>query len=144
MDNYEFQSEPENSFHENYNLYHDKRSQSFATAGFVLGLIAALTPYFVFTSLICGPLAIIFGLLSKGGEMTMDTKGKVAVILGIIGLVLTVLILLTGCIFLDTFFLLTWVLVFLNVVKLIFFPVEDVHLFSITFPFLYLIFLSMS
>ena len=76
MDNYEFQSEPENSFHENYNLYHDKRSQSFATARFVLGLIAALTPYFVFTSLICGPLAIIFGLLSKGGEMTMDTKGK--------------------------------------------------------------------
>ena len=78
MDNYGFQSEPENSFHENYNLYRDKRSQSFATAGFVLGLIAALTPYFVFTSLICGPLAIIFGLLSKGGEMTMDTKGKVA------------------------------------------------------------------
>ncbi len=96
MDNYEFQSEPENSFHENYNLYHDKRSQSFATAGFVLGLIAALTPYFVFTSLICGPLAIIFGLLSKGGEMTMDTKGKVAVILGIIGLVLTVLIMLVA------------------------------------------------
>ena len=96
MDNYGFQSEPENSFHENYNLYHDKRSQSFATAGFVLGLIAALTPYFVFTSLICGPLAIIFGLLSKGGEMTMDTKGKVAVILGIIGLVLTVLIILVA------------------------------------------------
>ena len=96
MDNYEFQSEPENSFHENYNLYHDKRSQSFATAGFVLGLIAALTPYFVFTSLICGPLAIIFGLLSKGGEMTMDTKGKVAVILGIISLVLTVLIMLVA------------------------------------------------
>ena len=96
MDNYEFQSEPENSFHENYNLYHDKRSQSFATAGFVLGLIAALTPYFVFTSLICGPLAIIFGLLSKGGEMTMDTKGKVAVILGIIGVVLTVLIMLVA------------------------------------------------
>lgn len=96
MDNYEFQSKPENSFHENYNLYHDKRSQSFATAGFVLGLIAALTPYFVFTSLICGPLAIIFGLLSKGGEMTMDTKGKVAVILGIIGLVLTVLIMLVA------------------------------------------------
>lgn len=96
MDNYGFQSEPENSFHENYNLYHDKRSQSFATAGFVLGLIAALTPYFVFTSLICGPLAIIFGLLSKGGEMTMDTKGKVAVILGIIGLVLTVLIMLVA------------------------------------------------
>lgn len=96
MDNYGFQSEPENSFHENYNLYHDKRSQSFATAGFVLGLIAALTPYFVFTSLSCGPLAIIFGLLSKGGEMTMDTKGKVAVILGIIGLVLTVLIILVA------------------------------------------------
>ena len=52
MDNYGFQSEPENSFHENYNLYRDKRSQSFATAGFVFGLIAALTPYFVFTSLI--------------------------------------------------------------------------------------------
>ena len=96
MNNYGFQSEPENSFHENYNLYHDKRSQSFATAGFVLGLITALTPYFVFTSLICGPLAIIFGLLSKGGEMTMDTKGKVAVILGIIGLVLTVLIILVA------------------------------------------------
>ena len=96
MNNYGFQSEPENSFHENYNLYHDKRSQSFATAGFVLGLIAALTPYFVFTSLNCGPLAIIFGLLSKGGEMTMDTKGKVAVILGIIGLVLTVLIMLVA------------------------------------------------
>ncbi len=59
-------------------------------------LSPALTPYFVFTSLICGPLAIIFGLLSKGGEMTMDTKGKVAVILGIIGLVLTVLIMLVA------------------------------------------------
>ena len=96
MDNYGFQSEPENSFHENYNLYRDKRSQSFCDRRICIRTHRALTPYFVFTSLICGPLAIIFGLLSKGGEMTMDTKGKVAVILGIIGLVLTVLIMLVA------------------------------------------------
>lgn len=37
MNNYGFQSEPENSFHENYNLYHDKRSQSFADRRICIG-----------------------------------------------------------------------------------------------------------
>lgn len=96
MDNYGFQSGPENSFDENYNLYRDKRSGAFATAGMVLGVIAVMTPYFVFTTMICSPLAIILGLLSKGGEMTMDTKGKTAVILGIIGLILLVFVLIVA------------------------------------------------
>lgn len=68
MNNYGFQSEPENSFHENYNLYHDKRSQSFATAGFVLGLIAALTPYFVFTSLSADRLPLFSVCCPKAGK----------------------------------------------------------------------------
>lgn len=96
MNNYGFQSGPENSFDENYNIYRDKHSNSFATAAIVFGIIAVTTPYFVVTTMICGPLAIIFGLLSKGGEMTMDARGKTAVILGIISLILMALILIVA------------------------------------------------
>lgn len=65
-----------------------------ATVAIVLSVIGLVTPYFVFTSLICGSLGIILGLLSKGGELKMNTNGKVAVILGTISLILVTLILI--------------------------------------------------
>ena len=50
--------------------YMDKRSTGLATASIAL--------------------AIILGLLSRGGEMTFSTTGKIGIVLGIIGLVLTI------------------------------------------------------
>ena len=89
MENSEFQQEKEAPFEG----YQNKRNQTMGTASVILSVIALITPYFVYTTLILGPLAIILGLLSKGGEPTMETSGKIGVILGTISLVLLALIL---------------------------------------------------
>ncbi len=90
MENFEFQSQ--NS--PNSQGYQNKRNPNLATAAIVLSVIGLVTPYFVYTTLVCGTLGIILGLLSKGGEPKMDTSGKVAVILGILSLILVTLILI--------------------------------------------------
>lgn len=102
MDPFDFQTEKEPRYDEyqeyqEYNEFHDnqeKRNLKFGTAALVLGIIGLVTPYFIYTSLICGTLAIIFGLLSKGGERTVDKRGKTGIILGIISLVITIVILI--------------------------------------------------
>lgn len=70
-----------------YPVYEDKRSNGFATASFVLGIIGIATGCCVYTGIICGALAIIFAILSRGGEMTMSHKAKIGLILGIVGIV---------------------------------------------------------
>lgn len=76
----------------NQNRYEDKRSSGLATASIVMGIIALATSCCIYSAIVAGALAIIFALLSKGGEMTMDGKGKAGLILGIAGLVLTIII----------------------------------------------------
>lgn len=77
--------------YQNFN-YIDKRSNRFATASFVLGIIGIATGCCVYTSIICGALAVMFAFLSRGGEMTMNTKAKISVILGIVSIILGILI----------------------------------------------------
>lgn len=67
----------------------DKRSHSMETASLVLGIVAISCGY---TSVICGALAIIFALLSRGGETTMGSKAKVGLGLGIAGFIIALLI----------------------------------------------------
>lgn len=90
MEDFEFRSEKEPA----PQGYQNRCNHNMAAAAVVLSVIGLVTPYFVFTTLVCGSLGIILGLLSKGGELKMDTNGKVAVILGIISLILVTLILI--------------------------------------------------
>lgn len=56
------------------------------TASFVCGIIAVATACFVYTSLVCGSLAILFALLSRGGELTLTPKAKAGLVMGCAGL----------------------------------------------------------
>ena len=70
----------------------DKRSRSMETASLVLGLISFTTCTCLYISLACGALAILLGILSKGGELTMSNRAQAGVIMGILGLVFTVVV----------------------------------------------------
>jgi hypothetical protein len=80
-------------YYEPNNLYqqpwHDKRSASMTTAAMVLGVISLVTCTCLYVSVICGGLAIMFALLSKGGELTMSRNAKIALGFGIAGLAAT-------------------------------------------------------
>ncbi len=75
-------------------VYYEKRSRSMATAALILGIVGLATGCCVYTSIVCGALAIILGLLSRGGEMTMSDRAKAGVGLGIASLVMGFLIIL--------------------------------------------------
>ena len=55
-------------------------------AALLLGVIGAATFCLVYPALICGSLAIVFALLSRGGERTLTSRAKIALILGAIAL----------------------------------------------------------
>ena len=48
-----------------------RRSQRMENAALLLGVIGAATFCLVYPALICGSLAIVFALLSRGGERTL-------------------------------------------------------------------------
>lgn len=89
MDNYNYQQPNDNSYQNNT----DKRSAGLATAALVLGIVSLVTIFSIVTPYVCGSLAIILGLLSKGGETTVDGRGKAGIITGTIALCLITLIL---------------------------------------------------
>ena len=62
------------------------------TAAMILGIVSLTTCSCLYISIVCGALAIILALLSKGGENTMGTHAKIGLALGIAGLVLTILL----------------------------------------------------
>mgnify|MGYP007001697205 CR=1 FL=1 len=63
-----------------------RRSQRMENAALLLGVIGAATFCLVYPALICGSLAIVFALLSRGGERTLTSRAKIALILGAIAL----------------------------------------------------------
>ncbi len=71
-------------------LYENRRSSGFATASLVLGIVGLATGCCVYTSIICGALAVIFALLSRNERM--DAKAQVGLGLGIAGIVIGILI----------------------------------------------------
>lgn len=66
-----------------------KRSPKMETAALALGIISLTTCSCLYVSIVCGALAILFALLSRGGENTMSSHAKLGLILGIAGLVAT-------------------------------------------------------
>lgn len=71
-----------------------RRSEKMEFASLILGILAITTPCLVYTTLICGSLAIMFALLSRGGEMTLSPRAKTGLTLGTVGIVLFVFLII--------------------------------------------------
>ncbi|MCR4891725.1 MAG: hypothetical protein K5989_06060 [Lachnospiraceae bacterium] len=61
------------------------KGEALALASFILGIVSILSAAFVIPSFICGPLAIIFALLSRGTGR-MNGRALTGLIIGSIGL----------------------------------------------------------
>ncbi|MFI3238379.1 MAG: hypothetical protein R3Y47_10210 [Lachnospiraceae bacterium] len=59
----------------------------FKTASLILGILTLLTFPLIIPALICGPLAIIFAMLSKSTKQQLPLKSWIGTITGTIGLV---------------------------------------------------------
>lgn len=70
----------------------DKRSHALETAALVLSVISIATCTCIYFSIPLGALAVIFALLSKGGETSLNSKSKLAFWLGIAGIAITTII----------------------------------------------------
>ncbi len=79
-----------------YNRYEDKRSGGFATASLVLGIVGLATGCCVYTPIICGALAVMFALLSRGGERTMSPRAKTGFGLGLAGVICGILLIVVS------------------------------------------------
>ena len=61
----------------------------FETAAWILGIAGIVSCLTFYGAYICGALAAMFALLSRGGQMTMSPKAKRGFVLGILAIVLT-------------------------------------------------------
>lgn len=76
--------------------YIEKRSQSMAIASMAMGIAGLVLGCCIYPAIIFGSLAIIFALLSRGGEMTTNGYGKAGLILGVIAIIFGILFLIYG------------------------------------------------
>lgn len=74
--------------YESNKSYIEMRSAGMSFASMVIGIFGVVTSCCIYPAFICGALAIIFALISRGGEMHTNSYGKAGLILGIIGLIL--------------------------------------------------------
>ena len=70
--NYNFGNNYGPGFNPNNNFY-NKRSRNMEVAALVLSIIAIASCSCIYVSVICGSLAMIFALLSKGGATSMSS-----------------------------------------------------------------------
>lgn len=64
----------------------------FEIASWMFAIAALFSSMFFYISYICGALAIVFALLSRGGQMQFSKKSKAALILGIFAIIFTTVI----------------------------------------------------
>jgi len=64
----------------------------FEAASWVLAIAAILSCTCFYGSYILGALAIVFALLSRGGQMKMSPRAKLGLILGIFAIILTTVV----------------------------------------------------
>lgn len=67
-----------------------RTANAFETASMTLGIASILSCTYFFLSFPLGALAITFALLSRGGKMEFGSKATVGLILGIVGLIVTI------------------------------------------------------
>ena len=81
-----------------------KSQKTFETAALVLSIVSIVGCMCFYISLPASSLAIIFALLSRGGDKHMSTTALVAFLLGIFGLVLSISIIAVSLIYFFTHF----------------------------------------
>lgn len=69
-----------------YQYRNDRHSQRMETLSLIMGVIALVTMCTVYPTLICGSLGIVFALLSRGGEFSMQSRAKVGLALSVVAL----------------------------------------------------------
>lgn len=72
-------------------IINPRRSRWMEGASMTLGLFAILGSCLVYPAMFCGSLAIVLALLSRGGELTLSSKSKLGLTLGIVALVFVVI-----------------------------------------------------
>lgn len=82
-----FNSENENRNTPPVRQVNTKRSQGMEVASLVLGIISTCTC--LYTGIICGALAVMFALLSRGGQLRLSPRANIGLWLGIAGIVAT-------------------------------------------------------
>ena len=74
--------------------YIEMRSAGMAVASLLMGILGLVMSCCIYPPIIFGSLAIIFALLSRGGEMHMNSYAKAGLILGIIAIICGILFLI--------------------------------------------------
>lgn len=79
--------------HSPYQPYQNpRRSQRMEQASLFLGITGIIGICIIYPTLICAPLAIVFSLLSRGGEMKLADRSKIGLALGIVSLVIVAIL----------------------------------------------------
>jgi hypothetical protein len=79
--------------YESNKSYIEMRSAGMSVAAMIMGILGLVMSCCVYPAIVFGSLAIIFALLSRGGEMHTNGYAKAGLILGIIGIVCGILFL---------------------------------------------------
>lgn len=74
--------------------YIEMRSAGMAVASLIMGILGLVMSCCIYPPIIFGSLAIIFALLSRGGEMHMNSYAKAGLILGILAIICGILFLI--------------------------------------------------
>ena len=82
-----------------YRIYPKKNTNNFEIAALVLSILSVTCCFCFYLSLPFGSLAIIFAILSKGGNTHMSGLAKAGFIVGIIGLFLSLLLIVYSIVY---------------------------------------------
>ena len=71
--------------------YVNKHSNGMAIAALALGIAGLVMSFCIYPGFILGSLGIIFGILSRGGEITYPGYGKAGIVLGILAIFISII-----------------------------------------------------
>ena len=72
--------------------YTSKGSGRMQIAAMILGIISIASCTCLYLAIPCGALAVILGVLSRGGQMKFENKAQIGIFLGLIGLSFTIVL----------------------------------------------------
>ena len=81
-------------------VYPQRKPMTMDNVAIVLGGISIASCFLLYISIPVGALAIIIGVLSRGGEMTFTRNAKVGITLGALGLFITITFYVSACLYL--------------------------------------------
>lgn len=91
-------------FHSDTPQQNDRHSARMESLSVFLGAASLFTICFVYPSIICGALGIVFALLSRGGETHLSKRAKTGLILSASALVIIVLMFVYTFVFANVYY----------------------------------------